>query len=85
LSRSPAQIAASPPPVPARISSMTLRSSFGSDGSINNDNRFSRAADRSSRSFISSRAISRNSASSPDSWNISVAPASSSWTVSYSS
>mmetsp|Transcript_53602 Transcript_53602/g.127468 ORF Transcript_53602/g.127468 Transcript_53602/m.127468 type:complete len:210 (-) Transcript_53602:278-907(-) len=72
--RSAAQMFASSPPVPARISSMTFFSSIGSLGNISTLRSSSRAEIWSSRAFISSRAISRISWSSPASWNMSVAP-----------
>ena len=73
---SPAKSAASSPPVPARISRMTLRRSFGSTGNNNTFNRCSIFSSRVDSSAISDSAICRISSSSASA-TISRAPSSS--------
>eukprot|EP00967_Tisochrysis_lutea_P093619 scaffold135587_cov32-Tisochrysis_lutea.AAC.1 len=76
-------MAASSPPVPARISSMTFLSSFGSDGSKSTFILSSSSSICCSTSFISALAISLISVSS--SLNSSLASASRVWHASYES
>ena len=63
--RSPANRPASSPPVPARISSTTFFSSFGSFGTIRTRISASRSSRRASSSASSCSASSRSSASGP--------------------
>ena len=77
--RSAAKRAASSPPVPARISMITSRSSFGSRGTSSTLSSASSCASRASRASTSSRTSARTSSSG--SWAISRVALSSSRTA----